>query len=212
MTEPNDWLEKRIQEYLESNNWDYKKYNDKRNDRSAYDTLMNYEIVDYLAQFFEFGARTMEKRKDEEIGKLRAELDVLQTRLNEACVRNTVDLNCMYDAAEERDQLREDNDILRTQLALCGIAADANTAERAAKDRISKDNPHYCENYENVCNAVDREMKLRERIEALERIEDAARAVARSHGEDYHANLFCCGCADCCLIKACNDAASKEDK
>lgn len=43
-------------EYLRDNDWDYQKYSDRRNDRSAYDTLMKYEISDYIAQAFEDGA------------------------------------------------------------------------------------------------------------------------------------------------------------
>ena len=33
-----------IQQWLRNNDWDYQKYRDRRPDRSAYDTLMNYEI------------------------------------------------------------------------------------------------------------------------------------------------------------------------
>lgn len=41
--------------YLRDNNWDYQKYGDKRSDRSAYATMMNYEISGHLQEAFEAG-------------------------------------------------------------------------------------------------------------------------------------------------------------
>lgn len=50
-------IEEVAQEWLEEHNWDYKKYGDKRSDRSAYSTMMLYEISDLLLWAFEEGAK-----------------------------------------------------------------------------------------------------------------------------------------------------------
>lgn len=41
--------------YLVDTDWDYEKYGDKRKDRSAYDTLMNYEISENMHNAFSAG-------------------------------------------------------------------------------------------------------------------------------------------------------------
>jgi hypothetical protein len=56
--------------------------------------------------------------------------------------------------------LERENEVLRMQLAGCGVAAMQNT-ENTVKDRIGKDNPYWSASYGDVCAAVDREMKLR---------------------------------------------------
>lgn len=53
---------------------------------------------------------------------------------------------------------------LRLQLAGCGVAAMCNTKESAEKQRIAKDNPYWSASYGDVCNAVDREIGLREAL------------------------------------------------
>jgi HAMP domain-containing protein len=52
--------------WLRENDWDYQKYGDRRPDRSAYDTLMNYEISDLLTWAFEAGYRA----RDAEVERL----------------------------------------------------------------------------------------------------------------------------------------------
>lgn len=54
----------------------------------------------------------------------------------------------------------------RMQLAACGVAAMQNT-EETTKERIGPDNEYYSASYKDVCDAVDREMKLRTEIEEL---------------------------------------------
>ncbi len=49
-------------EWLSENNWDYQKYGDKRNDRSAYDTLMKYEISEYIENAFIAGMAAERER------------------------------------------------------------------------------------------------------------------------------------------------------
>lgn len=69
---------------------------------------------------------------------------------------------------DELAELKEENEKQRMQLVACGVAALCNTEESAAKQRINKSDPYWCASYGDVCNAVDREMKLRkERDHAL---------------------------------------------
>lgn len=49
--------ERRASEWLKENDWDYQKYGDRRQDRSAYDGRMNYEISDLLEWAFISGWR-----------------------------------------------------------------------------------------------------------------------------------------------------------
>lgn len=79
----------------------------------------------------------------------------------------------------ELERLKKECEVERMRLAACGVAAMANTEETQAKQRIGRDNPYWSASYGDVCDAVDREMKLRDRVsELVEEIE------ARSHWED----------------------------
>lgn len=48
-------VERLSEEWLRANDWDYKKYGDRRADRSAYDGMMNYEISSVLDDAFQAG-------------------------------------------------------------------------------------------------------------------------------------------------------------
>lgn len=50
-------LEERAEKWLRDNDFDYEKYGDRRGDRSAYNTLMMYEVSDYLLMAYEAGAK-----------------------------------------------------------------------------------------------------------------------------------------------------------
>lgn len=50
-------IERLSEEWLRANDWDYQKYADRRQDRSAYDTMMNYEISGVLEDAFQAGFR-----------------------------------------------------------------------------------------------------------------------------------------------------------
>lgn len=82
-------------------------------------------------------------------------------------------------AAVERLQKRVDaaetnTDIERMRLAACGVVANANTPETAAKAREM--HPDYrSASCDDVARAVDREMTLREANDALHRINDSLR-------------------------------------
>ena len=89
---------------------------------------------------------------------------------------------CEYcDNAKTIAELQDHIQTLVMQLAGCGVAALQNT-EKSARERITKDNPYWCASYQDVCNAVDREMSLRselatvrgERDELIEALTDIA--------------------------------------
>lgn len=61
-----------------------------------------------------------------------------------------------------KTETSEEVEILRMQLAACGVAAMSNTKESIEKQGIASDSPYYSASYQDVCNAVGREMKLRE--------------------------------------------------
>jgi hypothetical protein len=63
--------------------------------------------------------------------------------------------------SDRADKYMEEVEVLRLQLAACGVAAMCNTEKTIAEQRIGKDNPYYSASYSYVCNAVDREIKLR---------------------------------------------------
>lgn len=73
---------------------------------------------------------------------------------------------------DEVDRLRAENEQVRMELASCGVAARCNTKESIQALRITKEDPHWSFSYQNVCDAVDRELQLREKLdiatEALE--------------------------------------------
>lgn len=64
-------------------------------------------------------------------------------------------------------QLQLDLEAERMRLAACGVAAMCNTRETAQKQRIGRDNPYWSASYEDICKAVDREMKYRSALETI---------------------------------------------
>lgn len=60
-----------------------------------------------------------------------------------------------------RAELAEAKELHIMQMAGISTAALMNTRE-AAKERIGKDNPYWTQAYQDVCDAVDREMTHRE--------------------------------------------------
>jgi len=65
------------------------------------------------------------------------------------------------------DELERELENERIRLAACGVAALQNT-EESIKERITKESPYWSASYSDVCNTVDREMKLERRLEANE--------------------------------------------
>lgn len=75
----------------------------------------------------------------------------------------------------------------RMRLVACGVAAGQNT-ESSIKDRIQSDNPYYSGSYQSVCDAVDREIKLRDSSGLSEKLkfdkqelENAVKCAYRKH-------------------------------
>lgn len=69
-------------------------------------------------------------------------------------------------ATAERDRLRAEAELLRMQLAACGVVAMSNTPESAGWSRDM--HPDYMSaSCQDVMRAVDREMALRAEVEAL---------------------------------------------
>ena len=66
------------------------------------------------------------------------------------------------DEAPLIDDKDREIETLRIQLAACGVAARQNT-ESTIKDRLTQDSPYWSGSYQDVCNAVDREMIWRRR-------------------------------------------------
>lgn len=76
----------------------------------------------------------------------------------------------------ENERLRAELERERMRLVACGVAADANTRMSANVSRIYSDSKYWSAAYNAVCNAIDREMMLRdERDEYKERAEKAER-------------------------------------
>lgn len=78
-----DWKEA-AEKWLRDNNWDYQKYGDRRGDRSAYDTLMNYEIKEYLADAFQAGAAHACEQLEQDIAERDARIVQLEKDWQEA--------------------------------------------------------------------------------------------------------------------------------
>lgn len=80
----------------------------------------------------------------------------------------------------------EECENLRMKLAGCGVAALANTEESIKNHRIDSTNPYWCASYQDVCNAVDREMALRnENQELRELVKEAWDIIHYYDPKDY---------------------------
>lgn len=62
----------------------------------------------------------------------------------------------------EIKKLNEECEVWRIKLAACGVAALSNTHKSIKDRRIDSNNPYYSASYSDVCDAVDREIALRE--------------------------------------------------
>jgi hypothetical protein len=77
--------------------------------------------------------------------------------------------NCISIGLHESRMKAAEGEIerLRLQLAGCGVAALCNTRESAEKQRITKENPYWSASYGDVCDAVEREMNLRDLLTVI---------------------------------------------
>ncbi len=62
------------------------------------------------------------------------------------------------------DSIRSELETTRIQLAGCGVAAMGNTRD-SVKERVQKGNPYWSASYDDVCRAVDAEIRYREDLE-----------------------------------------------
>lgn len=65
-----------------------------------------------------------------------------------------------------KERIADLEELHRMQLAAVTAAVMQNTRSTAA-DRIGKENPYWTPAYQDVCDAVDREMNHREKLEAF---------------------------------------------
>ena len=70
--------------------------------------------------------------------------------------------------AAKIEALTQELETERMRLVACGVAAMGNT-KTSKLERINKDNPYWSASYGDVCRAVDAEIELRGKIEALEK-------------------------------------------
>lgn len=86
---------------------------------------------------------------------------------------------------EELAQLAAEREALAMKLAACTTAALGNTPGSASA-RIPREHPYFSATYQDVCDAVDREMAHRSRADGLERelaaVRDGAMHIAREIG------------------------------
>lgn len=95
----------------------------------------------------------------------------------------------LFLGAEALDRIRsestwdDEKDQLRVQLAGCGVAAMCNT-EESKKHRCERGDYGWSASYEDVCNAVDREISLRYKLDwAMGMLERADNYLATSERE-----------------------------
>ena len=81
------------------------------------------------------------------------------------------------DLLAEVERLREDIEQLRVQLAACGVAAMCNTKQSRGQQKCVVGDYGWSQSYQDVVNAVGREIALRDQLQA-------AQALAATHLAD----------------------------
>ncbi|NDI85041.1 hypothetical protein [Undibacterium crateris] len=120
---------------------------------------------------------------------------------HDICRRIESDLKIQNEQlCDQAEALRQENAELKAQLekermrlAGCATAALMNT-EESVKDRISSDNPYWSASYGDICNAVDREIALRNENQQLKSVIDSARSaieVLLDYASPPEANCSC---------------------
>lgn len=90
---------------------------------------------------------------------------LLHTQLNDLTSKNEYLSNWGKDLDRALIKACADLETERMRLVACGVGAMANTRESASKQRVGKDSPYYNASVQDVYNAVDREMAVRELLE-----------------------------------------------
>lgn len=84
-------------------------------------------------------------------------------------------------------ELKADVEAERMRLVGCGVAALMNTEESKA-NRVSKDNPYWSASYQDVCNAVDREIQHREDVARQAKVIEVLKACIQK--EDHRCGIW----------------------
>lgn len=128
-----DWKEA-AEKWLRDNNWDYKKYGDRRGDRSAYDTLMNYEITEYLGDAFQAGAeRGYSLGRAEVFALAEPRIEQLKQQLAERDAEKIIDADNL--ALKEVEEKVEEKaaEIMKLESECDQLRARIEDAEKALK-------------------------------------------------------------------------------
>lgn len=99
------------------------------------------------------------------------------------------------DAVEWRDEnpspkVQEELETLRMQLAACGVAANCNTysTRKELKESIVRSSPYWSVSYQDVLDAVDREIVLRKKLQKLEKTNMTDEEKIEQAAEEYDAD------------------------
>ena len=94
----------------------------------------------------------------------------------DASARSFVDnvLKMMGDASTRSKD--EEIEKLQMQLTACGVAALSNTRSTTKDQRIDRTNPYWSASYQDVCDAVDREINYREALQRIAELGESPEA------------------------------------
>ena len=88
------------------------------------------------------------------------------------------------DLLVEVERLREDIEQLRVQLAACGVAAMCNTKQSRGQQKCVVGDYGWSQSYQDVVNAVGREIALRDQLQAAQAENERLSALAAQHLAD----------------------------
>jgi chromosome segregation ATPase len=94
------------------------------------------------------------------------ERELLRKNNLQNCLQIAALQEALLKAEQTIEQLRGEVERLTLQAAACMTATFQNTHE-SKKERIGRDNPYWTQAYDDVCTAVDREIREREAKDQL---------------------------------------------
>jgi len=133
-------------------------------------------------QFNEIESTTIEDAQEKTFNWLWSKLEERDkeiTRLN-TCVKTYSDMSLRV----AMSRVQEQEEVNRLQLAAIAIAADCNTQSCLNTHLISKDNRYWTPAYEQVIAAIRREIVLRERLEAADKVIDCLQVFINQEIEE----------------------------
>jgi len=75
---------------------------------------------------------------------------------------------CEACAIDEIERLQLENEVLRQRLVACDVISLSNTPETFRANRLCQEHPAWSATYVSVCDAIEREMGLREKLDRLQ--------------------------------------------